>query len=135
MKDIQHLAENVILDASNAEENTRVQLKSKQLFQYRAGRITASNMKVALSTKLEVPSICLIKSVCYPTKKIINSKAIASGCRHENEARKRYIQVAVRKHENFICEKSGFIIDLVGCMRFYGTRSLKIYAVPKITSL
>lgn len=105
LKDIQHLAENVILDISHAEamsveENTKLQSKSKLWFQYRAGRITASNMKAALSTKLEAPSISVIKSICYPARKMINSKAITWGCKHENEARKKYIRVAAKKHDN-----------------------------------
>lgn len=114
LKHIQHLAENVVLDVSPAEamaaeKNSKLQSKSKLWFKYRAGRITASKMKAAVSTKIEAPSISLINSICYPAKKI-SSKAIAWGCKHEDKARNQYIQVAATKHENFNCDRSGFVI-------------------------
>lgn len=48
------------------ESVTRTQSKSKLWYQYKAGRITAFNMKSACVTKAENPSMSFINRVCYP---------------------------------------------------------------------
>eukprot|EP00058_Branchiostoma_floridae_P013212 XP_002598700.1 hypothetical protein BRAFLDRAFT_95816 [Branchiostoma floridae] len=48
------------------EKTTRLQSKSNTWFEYRAGRITASNFRAAVSTNPVSPSVSLIKRICYP---------------------------------------------------------------------
>ena len=48
------------------EKMTREQSRSNAWFQYRAGRITASNFKAAVSTDPAKPAVSLIKRICYP---------------------------------------------------------------------
>ena len=61
--------------ATNLEKETRKQANSKMWFHYRAGRITASELKSAASTDPAQPSQSLIKAVCYPESMKFKSKA------------------------------------------------------------
>jgi len=51
---------------TNFEKERRVQSKSSLWFQYRAGRVTSSRMRVVCHTNPANPSQSLIKSICYP---------------------------------------------------------------------
>lgn len=55
---------------------TRKQRDSILWPEYRAGRVTASNLKRCLSTDPENPSVSLLKSVCYPNSYKLNTDAI-----------------------------------------------------------
>ena len=48
------------------EECTRGQAANKRWFQNREGRIIASTFKAAAKTKPSMPSVSLIKRICYP---------------------------------------------------------------------
>ena len=61
--------------AENLEQATRMQSKSRLWFRYRAGRITASRFKAAVSTDADNPSPSLIKAICYPGSMKIKSRA------------------------------------------------------------
>ena len=52
-------------DALNIESQIRNQAKSSKWYELRAGQITASVMKVAINTKIDSPSLPLIKKICY----------------------------------------------------------------------
>ena len=52
--------------SSLVEQHTRDQSKSRLWYSHRAGRITASKFKAAVSTDAAMPSQSLIKSICYP---------------------------------------------------------------------
>ena len=52
--------------SSLVEQHTKEQSKSRLWYSYRAGRITASKFKAAVSTDGAMPSQSLIKSICYP---------------------------------------------------------------------
>lgn len=52
------------------EAATRQQSNSPDWFLYRAGRVTASVMKSVCHTSVQSPSLSLVKSICYPEKKI-----------------------------------------------------------------
>lgn len=65
--------------ASTLESVTRTQSKSKLWYQYRAGRITASNMKSACATKVDNPSMSFINQVCYPSAQKLNTLPIQWG--------------------------------------------------------
>ncbi len=54
-----------VSEALKLEEETRQQSSSKTWFSYRAGRITASNMKEVMKTNRAMPSPSLIKRICY----------------------------------------------------------------------
>ena len=68
------------------EGKTRGQFLSKVWFQQRAGRGTASKMKLAARTNLAQPSQSLIKAICYPENQF-HTKATTWGCEHENDTR------------------------------------------------
>ena len=61
--------------ARNVEKHTRGQALSKIWFQQRAGRVTASKLKAAVSTNMAQPSISLIKALCYPESNCFKSEA------------------------------------------------------------
>ena len=69
----------------NIESQTRNQAKSSKWYELRAGRITASVMKEAISTKIESPSLSLIKKICYRRK--FRNVATDWGIKHEKPAK------------------------------------------------
>ena len=56
----------------NIESQTRSQSKSQKWYELRAGRITASVMKEACRTNLDIPSLSLIKKIVIE----LNSEAL-----------------------------------------------------------
>ena len=56
-------------EALNCEKVTRQQANSKQWFNFRVGRVTASRAKRVCRSSLENPSKSLIKEICYPNSK------------------------------------------------------------------
>ena len=56
------------------ERATKCQSKSKLWFKYRAGNITASQMKSVCHTNASSPSQSLLKSICYPEAYSFTSK-------------------------------------------------------------
>ena len=73
-------------EAKDLEESTRLQSKSRLWSIHRTGRITASNFKSIIKTKLKDPSSCLVKKICYPTAYTFSSSASTWGCQHEDVA-------------------------------------------------
>ena len=70
----------------NIESQTRNQAKSSKWYELRAGQITASVMKEAISTKIFV----IDKKICYTRKfKIV---ATDWGIEHEKPAKDYFIQ-------------------------------------------
>lgn len=61
--------------ASNVERCTRGQCHSEKWFMFRAGRVTASNMKAVCATDPLNPSLSLLKKICYPTQFSIQTEA------------------------------------------------------------
>ena len=57
------------------ELHTRSQSTSKLWFQQRAGRVTASKLQSVMKTKLDKPSVSLLKSVCYLESSVFAAKA------------------------------------------------------------
>ncbi len=55
---------------------TRKQRDSILWPEYRAGRVTASNLKRCISADPENPSVSLLKNVCYPNSFKLNTDAI-----------------------------------------------------------
>lgn len=94
------------------KKNTVLQSKNTTWYKVKSGRITASNIKGVCRTSTEKPSISLIKSICYPQKILFQPKQIKYGIEHEEIARNEYEAWAVKNHENFKLENTGFIICL-----------------------
>ena len=70
-EELQKKSEDIVLNLTKEqcekiERETVEQVKSKMWFKYRAGCITASDMKRCCRTKLKKPLMTLIKQICYP---------------------------------------------------------------------
>ena len=105
------------VQSKNVEKITRAQSASKEWYQFRAGRVTASRMKAVCSTPLELPSPSLVKTICYPHTTKFSTHATRWGCDHEARALQRYCEVSQTTHTNFKCKDSGFTINPVDPMR------------------
>ena len=64
------------VEALNCEKVTRQQANSKQWFNFRVGRVTASRAKRVCRSSPENPSKMLIKEICYPNSKTFFAKQI-----------------------------------------------------------
>ncbi|XP_035685431.1 uncharacterized protein LOC118422035 [Branchiostoma floridae] len=92
------------------EKTTRLQSKSNTWFEYRAGRITASNFRAAVSTNPVSPSVSLIKRICYPEAYKFSTAATRWGCQHESTAINSYKEMQVKDHDSLKVGDSGFHI-------------------------
>lgn len=93
------------------EKQTREQLRSKKWQKYRAGRVTASNMRKVFVCSLDKPAKSTVKAVCYPSSMSFQNKATAWGCQHEADALSSYTERQRKVHTNFCISKCGFIIS------------------------
>ena len=103
-----HVNEDMV---SAVESATRDQSKSKLWFKYRAGRITASKMKLACKSDPGLPSQSLIKTICYPEAFGFTTKATKWSCEHERVALDSYIKANTEKHDDFEVSKSGLFLS------------------------
>jgi len=78
---------------------TQAQSKSRNWFQYRAGRITASRFRQVLHTDPHQPSLSLLKSICYTEIHKFSTKATIWGCKHERDALQAYKAHMLTSHE------------------------------------
>ena len=88
---------------------TRKQSDCPSWFEFRKGRITASEMKGVCRTKVENPSICLIKKLCYGSK--FYSPYAEWGKRKEKVARELYKAKEKEEHLNFLFRETGLTIS------------------------
>lgn len=65
-KELEHLVSCSIEQQNAISVLTSKQATSRWWFRYRSGRITASIFRKVLRTKLDKPSVSLIKQICYP---------------------------------------------------------------------
>ncbi|KAG8180999.1 hypothetical protein JTE90_024747 [Oedothorax gibbosus] len=100
-----------VQDTREIEICTRSQAKIKEWFKYRAGRITASNMKAVCTTKINSSAISTVKKICYPARGSFHNKAIAWGCQHEKDAKGEYIKMHMLKYEEFQFSNCGLMIS------------------------
>ena len=96
-------------EALNIESQTKNQTKSCKWYELRAGRITASVMKEAISTKIESPSLSLIKKICCRCK--FGNVATDWGIEHEKPAKDCYFIQNSKNHSNFTIRESGLVIN------------------------
>ncbi|KAK4879609.1 hypothetical protein RN001_007755 [Aquatica leii] len=93
------------------EKLTVKQAHSKEWFDYRTGRITASKFKGVCRTDIAKPSISLIKSICYPTLQQFKTLATRYGCNHEKLAYKDYSNDMALLHGNFGGSEVGLCLN------------------------
>ena len=106
----------VALDISDehvnkVELNTRDQASGSGFFRHRAGRIGASESHAAFHTNIAQPSQSLIKTICYPSLYIVNTKATRHGKRHESDAVNAYEAAVKTGHVNLTVKKCGLFIN------------------------
>ena len=106
----------VTLDISDehvnkVELNTRDQASGSGFFRHRAGRIGASESHAAFHTNIAQPSQSLIKTICYPSLYIVNTKATRHGKRHESDAVNAYEAAVKTGHVNLTVKKCGLFIN------------------------
>ena len=90
---------------------TQAQSKSRNWFQYRAGRITASRFRQVLHTDPHQPSLSLLKSICYPNIYKFSTKATTWGCEHEKDALQAYKAQTLASHEELTVTSTGFFVS------------------------
>ena len=93
---------------SNVENETKGQYTNNKWFQVRARRISASVAKDVCSTKIEKPSISLVKKICY--RQNFRTIATSWGIENEENAIKLYSSVMNDEHQDFCVIESGLII-------------------------
>ncbi len=93
------------------EEATREQANSRVWFRFRTGRITASKMYTTIHTKVDMPAVSLIKSICYPQAHGFTAVSTSWGCDHEQHALKVYIANMEKQHRNFKILPSGLFLS------------------------
>ncbi len=72
--------------ANLIEKEIITHTKGSAFYQHRAGRIGASKCYAAHHTDPALPSLSLIKTVCYPDIFCFNSAATRHGYEHEDKA-------------------------------------------------
>lgn len=93
------------------EELTRDQYQNNMWFKCRSGRITASKFKGVCRTKIQKPSLSLLKSICYPQKFTFTSKQTTYGLKNESIALDEYMQQMRQLHINPRGKRVGFCIS------------------------
>ena len=83
--------------------------ESRKWYESRAGQVTASFLKKAISTKIESSSLSQIKNLCYRYK--FRNVAIDWGTEQEKPAQDCFVKNS-KKHTNFTVRESGLVINL-----------------------
>ena len=96
---------------NNVEILTREQHNCKQWYRFRAGRITASNMHAVFHTDANMPSMSILKSVCYVNAHTFTA-GMRWGCENEKNAFLVYKNYMEENHQNFFISKCGFYISV-----------------------
>lgn len=98
-------------DIQTIEMATKNQSSSTWWFQFRAGRITASNLKSVCRTSIKRPARTVVSKICYPELTKFSSKATEYGKRNEDIAFSQYNDEMVLVHDNFVLQKSGLHLN------------------------
>ena len=94
------------------EKETHDQSQSKLWYRYRAGRVTASKMKVVCRTNVDQPSQSLMESICYPEASRFMTFATSWGCNYEKSARDSYKESRKTAHVQLSVIDSGLVATL-----------------------
>ena len=97
-------------EAAAIEVSTRKQSSSKEWFQQRAGRITASKFKSACATNPDKPSKSLMKGICYPDAHRFSNAATKWGI--EKEPDSEFIKSCTTRAKDFCLR--GVLPELLG---------------------
>lgn len=89
------------------ENQTKTQAASAKWFQFRAGRITASNARAVCVTSLTDLSMSLLRRICYPTECTFWSVQTQWGKDHEPDAKASYRSLSREQHMHLKCDPSG----------------------------
>lgn len=95
---------------SKIEEMTRDQNKCEIWFDIRIGRVTASLFKKCCRTKIESPSLSLIKQITAPGTYNFRTKATDWGIENESRALQSLKEKVFCEHNEFSMVKCGFFI-------------------------
>ena len=93
------------------ERETRPQSHSRLWFTYRAGRVTASNMKSVCHTNPGNSSQSLIKAICYPEEFRFYSKQTTWGVKREKKAQQLYLKFQKHGHIDLCIAENGLVIN------------------------
>ena len=93
----------------NIESQRRNHGKSSKWYELRAGQISASVMKEAISTKTESPSLSLIEKICYRRK--FRNVATDWGIEHEKPVKDCYFIQNSKNHSNFTIRESRLVTN------------------------
>jgi hypothetical protein len=97
-------------DADMVQMATRDQSTAKLWYDYRAGRVTASNLKAVCCTDADKPSLSLIQLVCYPYEHLFNAPATDWGLSKKPAALCKY-KDSVSSHTDLSVDKCGLVIN------------------------
>lgn len=93
------------------ERRTRNQALSTTWFSYRTGRVTASTLYDVCHTRMQAPSLSLIKRMCHAQRNKLAVPAVQYGRQKEAEALARYRKVVHELHDNIQFQESGLFIS------------------------
>lgn len=97
--------------AAEIEKLTVNQFHSPFWHKYRAGGVTASQMKVECQSNSLSPSSVLVKKICYPESFGFQSKATEWGNKMEKPAKHLYVKYMQPNHHCFAVHDSGLSIN------------------------
>lgn len=98
--------------ASGLEAESRSQHKSKMWFRFRAGRVTASEIKAACHTDVANPSFSLLTTLHVTLRyfHLVASK-LHGEKKHEKDGINLYKKMMVVNRSNFVVQLSGLVIN------------------------
>ena len=94
-------------EALNIESQTRNRAKGSKWYELRAGQMTASVMKEAISTKIESPSLLLTKKICCRRK--FRDVATDWSIEHKKPAKDCCFNQNSNSNSNFTIQESGLV--------------------------
>ena len=92
-------------------EQTKGQANSNLWFWLRAGQMTASNIRNVCKTNSDMPSVSLLKQICYRSK--FRSVATGWSCEHEQVAKCHYTSLMKNTHSNFVVVDAGLSLSSI----------------------
>jgi hypothetical protein len=103
-----------LIDPSNIikiADLTKSQSNSPMWFGYRTGRVTGSVISLACKTVAEAPSLCLIRSICHPSKSRLKTPACLYGSFEEKNAVSAYMRHSTPNHNDLEFKEVGLFIS------------------------
>lgn len=95
---------------NSIERRTRSQALSAKWFTFRTGRVTASTLYDVCHTKLESPSLALVKRICNPERQKLTVPSVRYGRMKEVEALAKYREVMHELHDSIEFQDAGLFV-------------------------